>query len=85
MKELIREIQRMSDKKEHECVRFTSRLRRANQKKTKSQINTSLFTSRREIKNSYFIVQKKKKEEKSTTRSLSDDDVLTMSSRDLLR
>jgi hypothetical protein len=84
MKELIREIQRMNDKKEHECARFTSRFRRANQKKTKDQINISLFTFRKEIENSYSIVQKKKRE-KSTIKSLSDDDILTTSSRDLLR
>ncbi len=65
MKKLIREIQRMNDKKEHECARSTSRFRRANQKKTKSQINTSLFILRREIKNSYSIVQKKKREKRA--------------------
>ncbi len=43
MKELIREIQRMNNRKEHECARFVSEIRRANKKKTKSQIKSLQF------------------------------------------
>jgi hypothetical protein len=40
MKKLIKEIQLMNNKKEHECVRSASKIRRANKEKTKSQIKS---------------------------------------------
>jgi hypothetical protein len=43
MKELIRKIQRMNNKKEHECVRSASKIRRANKEKTKNQIKFLQF------------------------------------------
>ncbi len=43
MKELIKEIQRMNSKKEHECVRSASKIRRTNKEKTKNQIKSLHF------------------------------------------
>ncbi len=43
MKELIREIQRMSSRKRHECARSASEIRRANKEKTKNQIKSLHF------------------------------------------
>ncbi len=61
MKRLIKRIQWISSRKEHECVRFVSRIRRTNEEKTKSQIkNSSLFSKKRH--NHYLILSHRNKE-----------------------
>jgi hypothetical protein len=62
MKKLIKEIQWMNNKKEHECVRFVSRIRRTNKKKTKNQIkflHYQIFAEKTQLLFSFIIQQSK--------------------------
>jgi hypothetical protein len=38
----------MNNKKKHECIRFASKIRRANEKKTKSQIKIFHYSRRKD-------------------------------------
>jgi hypothetical protein len=52
----------MSNKKEHECARSASRIRRANEKKTKNQIKTFHYFRRKDtIIISFYHINKTKK------------------------